>query len=101
MEVNGNWKNDWISLIRETGLKVSLDTITCELWRESHLNCEGCELELGCGKVVRIMMLSAHHLVFQPRTFTDYQEMLRRISELIKKVMEAKTTNELKDIPTI
>ena len=87
-------------LVSARGDKVSIHTQECILWKLEHSNCFGCPSELGCGKVVHLMLLMMLPMMYKPSNFEDFQKMQQRITELQDRVLQAQTADELKEIPT-
>ena len=88
-------------VVRETGTPIHMGTAFCDSWKESHENCRGCESEMGCNKAVKLMLITLTPMSYQPSSFQDFQTMQRRISELTKQILEAKSMEELELIPNI
>ena len=88
-------------LVRASGDKVSIDTEECVLWKLEHSNCFGCSSELGCDKVVKLMLLMMLPMTYKPNSFEDFQKMQQRIDELHEQILHSQTKEELDKIPTI
>ena len=88
-------------LVKKGGDVVGLDTPQCILWKSDHDSCKGCECELGCGKVVRVMLLMMTPMVYKPNGFEDFQKMEARMHELTDLTLKAKTAQELHELPEI
>jgi hypothetical protein len=71
-------------LLEDRGDRVGIKTGDCVSFKKSHKNCEGCQYELGCSKLVRIMLT----------TFAPNMQ-----NELIDKILAAKTAKEVNTIP--
>jgi len=71
-------------LLEAQGDKVGMGTENCKAFKKSHKTCEGCQYELGCSKLVHIMLT----------TFTPSNQ-----GELIDNMLAAKTVDEVKAIP--
>ncbi len=77
-------------LVEEAGDPVHLDTPWCKRWRETHPNCKGCESELGCAKLTRLMQLVA---------LSSLCPVEREVIEELKsKILKARTIEELNKI---
>ena len=87
-------------LVEQNGDKVGLDTQECVIWKLKHPNCFGCPSELGCGKVVHIMLLMMIPMTYKPNSFDDFSKMHQRISELQVQVLKTDNLETLKKIPT-
>ena len=90
----------WVDFVRLQGDKVSIHTEECVLWGLSHPNCFGCPSELGCGKALKLAMVSMLPMMYQPKSFEDFQRMETRIQELQERVTNCKTPEELKEVPS-
>lgn len=86
-------------MVRSNGDEVALSEPPCILWKAEHENCVGCQYELGCNKVVRIMLVMLIPLAYTPTSFADHQAMTNRIVELTDLTMKAKTVKELELVP--
>ncbi len=91
--------DNMIELVRSLGDAVAIHEPPCVLWKADHENCVGCEYELGCGKVVHLMLVMMMPMQYTPSGFDDYQKMQERIDDLMARAMEAKTIDELKAVP--
>ena len=86
-------------LIETGGDTVGMNSKDCVIWKLEHKNCKNCPTELGCGKVVRLMSLMLLPSMYQPQSYDDFAQMQNRISELQKKILDAKTVDTLLSIP--
>jgi hypothetical protein len=87
-------------IVEQQGDKVAIHTADCVTWKAEHPNCFGCPSELGCGKTVRLMLITATTLMYQPRDYDDFAKMQSRLDDLMQRTLQAKTVAELKSIPT-
>ena len=44
------------TLVELKGNVVGMDSEKCNQWRKEHENCFGCQFELGCSKLVGVML---------------------------------------------
>lgn len=70
-------------LLEERGDRVGLKTDDCVAFKKSHKNCKGCQYELGCSKLVHIMLT------------TFNQDEQDELDELIDRILAAKTVDEV------
>lgn len=87
----GNESNETIQemvreMVRANGDEVATGTEKCVSWRSKHSNCVGCSSELGCRKVVRLIL-------------DDSVRTGERPQEILDRILKAKTVDELKAIP--
>lgn len=87
-------------LVRERGDKVSIHTEECVIWGLEHPNCVGCSSELGCGKVVKMLLVMMLPMIYESKNFEDFQKMQQRIEKLQEKILHARSIKELKGVPT-
>lgn len=87
-------------LVRSCGDEVAINEPPCILWKADHENCKGCPYELGCGKVVHLMIVSMLPMMHKPQGYDDFAKMNNRIQELMGKVIEAKSVEELGAVPS-
>lgn len=87
-------------LVRNNGDEVAIKEPPCVLWKAEHGNCVGCKYELGCGKVVRLMLIMMIPMMYKPTSFADHQTMENRIQELIALTLKTTTPDELRAVPT-
>jgi hypothetical protein len=93
--------SDLVGLVRKGGDKVSIHTEECVLWGLEHSNCEGCSSELGCAKVTRYMLVGMLPVIYQAKGFEEFLKMQEHISEVQEKILNAKTPEDLKKIPSM
>ena len=74
---------EYTDLLRQAvvahGYEVGMDSQECTDYRSNHENCEGCQYELGCNKLVTLQLLS----ISTPRPNS------------VERVLKAKTREEL------
>ncbi len=87
-------------LVESNGDKVGIHGADCVVWKLNHNNCFGCEYELGCGKLVHLMLVLMLPMVYKPNSYDDFVRMGTRIEELNKLTLDAKTVGELKAVPS-
>jgi hypothetical protein len=87
--------------IEEQGFKCNKDTPECVIYLNEHpdTHCEGCPTEMACRKYVRMELTMLLPMMYTPKDFNDFQVMNNRVVELLKMIMEAKTIDELMNIP--
>ena len=81
------------------GDSVEMGEPTCVLWKADHPNCRGCPSGLGCRKVVMLGLVLLSSSAYTPTSYDDFVKMTDRISGLHKRIIEAKTEEELEEIP--
>lgn len=86
-------------LVRSGGDEVAIKEPPCVLWKAEHENCKGCQYELGCGKVVHLMLVSMIPMMYEPRDYEDFAKMENRVQELMDMTLKAKTPDELQAVP--
>ena len=86
-------------LVEQRGDKVLLYTKDCVLWGLTHPNCEGCPSELGCGKVVRLLLVSLTPLHYQPKDFEDFVRMRSHTERLQDEVLNCASVEALQEVP--
>ena len=92
--------DEMTKLVISKGDAVAIHEPPCVLWKVDHDNCEGCQYELGCSKVVRLLLVITTPLIYTPKDYDDFVKMEERIQELMDKVLKAKTPAELKALPS-
>ena len=88
-------------LVEKCGDDIAINEPTCIIWKADHSNCLGCPSELGCGKLVHLMLVHLIPMTYTPKNFEDHQKMHTRILELQRMVLASSTTDELRAVPTI
>lgn len=94
-----NFSQEMQELVISQGDEVAIHEPPCVLWKSEHENCVGCHYELGCGKVVHLMLVMMTPMMYQPKDYDDFVKMDNRIQELMAKTLEAKTPDELHKVP--
>lgn len=87
-------------LVRSQGDEVAISEPPCVLWKAEHENCKGCSYELGCSKVVHLMLVMMTPMMYKPRDYDDFAKMEERIQELVDKTLKAKSPEELHALPS-
>ncbi len=82
-------------LVEQHGDRVAIDTKECVLWKMEHSDCVGCPSELGCSKTVKMMLTMMMPMMYEPKSFDDFERMHRRIAELNHRILNAKTREEV------
>ena len=95
-----DFSKDIQQLVKENGDEVAIHEPPCILWKADHSNCSGCQYELGCAKVVRLMLIMLTPTMYNPKDYSDYSKMQERLQDLNGRVLKAKTVGELHLIPT-
>lgn len=85
-------------MVREHGDSVEVGTVACTLWKADHENCEGCEHELGCSKAVAMLGISLTPMMYQPKSYEDYENMHKSIQRKLDAILKATTVEDVKDI---
>ena len=98
---NQKREEDYRRTVERAGYLVGHGSVECDTFKLTHSNCTGCQYELGCGKMVRLMFISLIPLGYHPTSFADHQAMMQRIKELSEMVMGAEHVEELQKIPVI
>jgi len=88
-------------LVQKRGHPVHMHNDFCKAWKTEHENCAGCESELGCRMVVHVMAVMMIPMRHQAANFEDFQRMQNRIQELMQMCLDAKTADELREVPTV
>jgi len=86
-------------LVELAGDPVGIDSGDCILWKVDHPNCAGCQYELGCGKVVRLMATMLIPMMYEPKGFDDFARMNSRVQELMDTVLKVESIEELHKLP--
>lgn len=86
-------------IVEINGDEVGIHSAPCITFKAEHKNCAGCQYELGCGKVVRLMSIMLIPQMYEPKDYADFAKMNDRIQELMGKTLKSKTTSELMTIP--
>jgi len=93
-EISESYQN----LVRQLGDRVDIHTQVCVEWKLEHKNCGGCPSELGCSKVVTLLLVSMSQMGYQPQGYDDYERMQQAIQGKMDKILRAKSTAEVKAI---
>ena len=90
--------DDFKEIIEESGFEVGVNSDECVIYRTEHPNCFGCDYKIGCDKYVLIKLALLSSTLYTPKDYDDCLKMNSRIGENIKKILDAKTEEELKNI---
>ena len=82
-------------LVRDFGDEVSIQTVVCVMWKNEHENCVGCQSELGCAKAAGMMGASMEAMLYEPKSYTDYELMQKSIQSKLDGILKAKTVEEV------
>lgn len=85
-------------LIEAAGGVVGKDSDECALYKAEHSNCKGCKYELGCCKLASMGLLATLTTLYEPKSFDDYLQTSGRCSKIMKDIIEAQTTDEVKKL---
>ena len=80
------------------GDEVAQGTTEYDIYRLDHSNCDGCKYNLGCAKTVRVALLILLPISYKPKDFNDFAVMMDKMTKLNRRVMEAKSMEELDTI---
>jgi len=86
-------------LVEENGDEVGQGSTECDLFHVDHTNCDGCKYNLGCAKLSHLGLIMLLPAMYNPTSFDDFLNMTQKMTNLQKRVMEAKSMEELKGIP--
>ncbi len=85
-------------MVEDTGIKVGATSDECVLYKTTHKNCGGCKYELGCCKYVTLVHIEISSILYQHKDFNDFMVTAKKVGELITRVIEAKTSDEVSTI---
>ena len=89
----------WTQTIEKTtGEQVMVNTADCVIHTYSGGECSTCRHCLPCNKLAAIMAIQYQASVYQPKDFFDQIKTAKTASDLIEKIMRAKTDEEIKEI---
>ncbi len=74
---------------------VAINEPPCMLWKAEHKNCKGCEYEVGCAKVVSILLATMQGAIYTPKDFNDFRAMQVTITKTIESILKSKTSEEV------
>ena len=81
------------------GDSIAIHEPQCMIWKADHDNCVGCPTELGCGKMVHMMLVSLTPLYYKPKDYDDFTKMHNRVQELMYMTLKAESVEELHLVP--
>ena len=79
------------TLVEDSGFKIGMGSDECTIYKTEKGNCFGCNFEVGCSKLSTLMNISMLPMMYKATSFTDFQRITNRVSELTKMAMAAKT----------
>lgn len=88
-------------LVELSGTPVGMNEPMCIIWKFDHENCKGCPSELGCCKCVKLKYVLFMPLLYHPQNFEDFQKMHTRMQELHQMILDAKSVEEVEEIPMV
>ena len=94
METTSDVVKEMVKL--QTGNEPQIHEPTCVLWKAEHGNCKGCQSELPYCQMVSVMLATLQQSMYTPTSFQDLQDMMKKSHETMDKILEAKTTDEVK-----
>ena len=86
-------------LVEKSGYTVGVGSVDCTVFKTDHRSCTGCQHEMGCNKLARLMLVGLIPLGYTPASFADHQAMMGRMNELSRGIMDAETVEQLKGLP--
>ncbi len=90
-------------LIKNRGDKVDINTDKCFLWKLNHgsSNCNSCPSGVGCHKLLKIKFAFLATAIYESKSLNDFREMNQQVDEYVERILQACTTEELKEIPDL
>lgn len=89
------------SLLAANDQQLMMEEPMCVLWRADHKDCIGCPSNLSCAKLIKLIGVLMAVSLYESKSFVDYQVQSKRMEELVKMCVDAKTFDELHKIPMI
>lgn len=89
----------WSDILEKTtGKQIMVDTIDCVTYKMEHKNCKECPHHLQCAKLAAILTVQQEVSTYRPRDFIDQMMMKKQATVIVEHILEAKTSEELKEI---
>ena len=85
-------------LVIEHGDPVGIDTSICVDWKQTHSDCKGCSMSLGCSKFIALMGISMATIMYQPKSFDDFESMNEKIQAKLDLVLASKDVEEIQKV---
>jgi hypothetical protein len=83
-------------ILEAKGEAPQINEPTCVIWKADHKTCFGCMSELSCSKFIRLNLAMLEPMMYTPKNYGEFLQQNTRIENLISKILDAKTINELK-----
>lgn len=90
-----------ILAIENEGFVYAKDSPECVIYLTEHNDCVGCPTKIACDKLIKLMCVFMLPLVYEPKSFEDFQNVFNRSKELTKLILKAKTKEEMEKIPDV
>ena len=85
---------EYKKLVIDQGFRVGINTKYCNIHKESHANCEGCECHDGCHRYVLLAMVNSKAMLFTPTTYDDFKEQQKDTTDAMKMILDKDVTTE-------